>query len=757
MLILLAIIVLAVYALTLDKEIVKKFETRKWDVPARVYSRPLNLMSSALTKKDLEKWLDMLHYKQKNSDDLTKSGSFYKDKNRYLIHTRGFDYGDDNYPAQIIQITFKNNSVDSLQSTKQTDQVPFLEPVLIGGIYPKSQEDREIIAIKDTPQMLIDALVATEDRNFYEHYGVSMRGIGRAVVNNFKGGGMQGGSTLTQQLIKNFYLNSERSLKRKANEALMAVLLERHYSKNDILQAYLNEINLGQNGQTSINGFGIASKFYFNRPLNELRLDQYALLVGIAKGSTYYNPRKYPERATERRNVVLHNMLVTGKISQDEYESAINEPLDVVKTPAIARPRFPDFLDLVKRELTARYRLEDLQSAGLQVITTLDPIAQTHAENAIKNKIPKKNLQAALVSANPNTGQIVAVVGSVNDFTGFNRAIDAKRQVGSLLKPIIYLMALDSREFNLASGVEDTQKSYNLNSSKGQWTPKNYSGVSHGIVPLTTALANSYNQAAVNTGMKFGVNNFNKYLKQLGVDDNLPNYPSVLLGAVDLSPMQMLSIYQTLASGGIGRPLHSIDKVVGETGKLISQHKPNQKGTRLLDPDATFLTVYAMQQVIKDGTAKSASTLGTHLNLAGKTGTTNDTRDAWFAGFSGNYTTVVWVGRDDNKPIGLTGGTGALPIWIDFMRQLNLTAVKLDESDTIHWGYLEDGTGYATEESCQNAVYLPYTNKSVPDGLSECLNARQEAEQSYFYDHEPDTDYIDATTDNADDKFGETY
>lgn len=754
---------LAVYAYVLNEEILQKFETRKWDIPAQVYSRPLPLSSDNIDKKALESWLTMLHYKAHDNDQLTKSGTFYKKGNDYLVHTRNFNYGDDNYPAQIIKITFKNNRISTLQSTQKSDKAPILEPVFIGGIYPESQEDREIVAIKDTPKTLIDALIATEDKGFYEHYGISLRGISRAALNNFQGGDTQGGSTLTQQLVKNFYLNSEKSLKRKATEAIMAILLERHYSKDDILQAYINEINLGQNGQTSINGFGIAARFYFNRPLNELRLDQYALLVGIAKGPSYYNPRKHPERATQRRNIVLKNMLDTQKISPEEYANAIAYDLDVVKTPAIAKPRFPDFLDLVKRELGQRYRMKDLQSAGLKVITTLDPIAQLSAETAIKNKLPKKNLQAALVSSDPKTGQIIAVVGSVNDFTGFNRAIDAKRQVGSLLKPIIYLMALESGQFNLASSVEDNEKNYQLGSK--QWSPKNYDGASHGIVPLTTALANSYNQAAVNTGMIFGIAQFNQYLKRLDINDELPNYPAVMLGAVDLSPMQMLYIYQTLASGGVGRPLYSIDRVVSENGKLISQHKTNQQDMQVLDPRATFLTVYAMQSVIKEGTAKAAQTLGGDLNLAGKTGTTNDHKDAWFAGFSGNYNTVVWVGRDDNKPIGLTGGTGALPIWIDFMKRLNLQPVSLTEPDGIVWDYLENGTGFKTDNDCSDAVYLPFIEQFMSDGPSNCQSDRQrQAELESQQDLVDDNGFDDNgfggsfdTTDTTDDNYANFY
>lgn len=726
-----AMVALAIYTYHLNTTIITKFENRRWDIPARVYSRPLELsVGTAMRASDLDNWLALLNY-QKN--DSAKAGSYSQSGGRYTIATRGFDYGDgDSDAKQVIQVQLNNGKISNLKSTVPTSEGRVrLEPVSIGGIYPDSNEDRLLITLDQTPQSLIDALIATEDRNFYGHHGISVRGTTRAILNNFRGGSMQGGSTITQQLIKNFYLNSERKLKRKVNEAIMALLLERHYSKDDILLAYLNEINLGQNGDRSVNGFGVAAQFYFNRPLSELRLDQQALLVGLAKGPSYYNPRKHPERALERRNVVLNNMLVVGKISQEAYDSAIAEDLDVVETPTIAKSRFPDFLDYVKRELNARYKADDLKNAGLRIITTLDPLAQMAADKAMSEKLAQlkktnkatRALQSALVSADPHTGAVVALVGSGDDFTGFNRAIDAKRQVGSLLKPVIYLMALESGDYNLASAVDDSPKSY-AQGNKKTWTPKNYNKQSHGDVPLTTALANSYNQAAVNTGMQYGVTAFNHKLKQLGINDDLPAYPSVLLGAVDLSPMQMLRVYQIFATGGIYHPLHSIDSVIDEKGKLLQKSRILEE--RRIREDAAYLTNIAMQQVFVSGTAKSAQSLGAQLNLAGKTGTTNDNKDAWFAGYSGNYVSVVWVGRDDNTPIGLTGTSGALPIWRAYMQRLILTPVRLPKPDGIEWAWIENGTGRYSEEGCPNALWLPAIAGSVSSSPSECLLAREE-------------------------------
>lgn len=721
------------YMITLDRTITAKFEGKRWNIPAKVYSKPLELYQGATVADDvIDQWLELLNYQSNTNHQRT--GTYHKDKNTYVIHTRGFSYsGSDQDQPQIIKLRINGNKIDNIQSTLPNKSgIIRLEPVNIGGIYPDNNEDRVVIKLQDVPQPLIDALISTEDRSFYQHKGVSLRGIARAVVNNFSGQSMQGGSTITQQLIKNFYLNSERTLSRKATEALMAVLLEVHYDKNEILQTYLNEINLGQNGNRSINGFGLASQFYFNQPLNEIRVDQYALLVGLAKGPSHYNPRRNPEIALKRRNVVLNNMLITGKLSQVDYEKAINQPLDVVDKPSVGKSRFPDFLDIVKRELNSVYHAKDLKNEGLRIISTLDPIAQTAADTAVSKQLKTlrksskktKELQGALVSANPQTGEVVAVVGSGSEFTGFNRAVDANRQVGSLLKPVIYMTALQSGKYNLASSVDDSPISIKLGNGD-TWTPKNYSGASHGQVAFTSALANSYNQAAVRLGMEFGIDTYLKQLQRLGIKKQMPAYPSTLLGSATLSPMDMLGVYQVFASGGFQTPLHSIRSVTDAQGRILQR---NTLKTRPSIPqDVSFLTNYALQQVVKDGTAKAVNKLGKNLNLAGKTGTTNDHRDAWFAGYSGNYVTVVWVGRDDNQPIGLSGSSGALPLWTDYMGRLKLTPVNLPQPDNIEWVWLENNDGSLSNEKCANARYLPALSKYIPTTASECaVNLYQE-------------------------------
>lgn len=734
---LVGLIILSVYLIRQDRIITQKFEGKRWNLPAKVYSKPLELyQDSKLSNNELENWLHWLNYRK--ADNYEAVGTFTKQGDTYYIHTRSFEFAkDDNEPKQIIKFKLTDNKVNDLQSTERNDNGKVrLEPILIGGIFPDNNEDRIVMDLNQIPQPLLDALIATEDRSFYEHHGISVRGTTRAILSNIKGGARQGGSTITQQLIKNFYLNSDRTLKRKANEAVMALLLERHYSKNDILQTYINEITLGQNGNQSVNGFGLASQFYFNRPLNELRLDQMALLVGLAKGPSQYNPIRYPEQARQRRNVVLQNMLLTGKIDNDTYQNAIEMPLDVVKKPSIGQSRFPDFLDIVKRELNQSYEADDLKNEGLKIFTTFDPNVQLSADKAVNESLKQlkgkntklKNLQSALVSANPQNGELLAVVGSSSEFTGFNRAVDAKRQVGSLLKPMIYLTAFEQGKLNLASGVDDSPVEVLIDNKK-TWKPSNYGGNSHGVVPLMTALANSYNLTAVRVGIDVGVDNVVAQLKRMGVKKEIPIYPATLLGAVDLSPMDMLNVYQVLATGGVKHSIHTIKSVVDNKGRIVQGANTRQQ--QVINPTSAYLTHYAMQQVIKNGTAKSALSLGENLNLAGKTGTTNDYKDAWFAGFSGNYVSVVWVGLDDNKPTGLTGGDGALPIWINFMKRLHLSPNQLTAPQEIQWQWLENGTGRLTQEGCNNALRLPTDVRHQPEHESECSrNIRAERQNA---------------------------
>lgn len=720
-------IAFSIYVIRLDTVIRNKFEGQRWDIPAKVFARPLEIYTNAsISQANFTQELNMLGYK--SSDSYTKPGSYVNQGNSMYVHTRGFDFGDSSEPEQVLEVTFGADQVTDVRATKPSSTgIARLEPMLIGGIYPQHNEDRVLIKLNKVPKTLIEALIATEDRNFYHHHGLSIRGTARALVSNVTGGKRQGGSTLTQQLVKNFYLSPERTLKRKVNEALMSLLLEFHYNKDEILEAYLNEVNLGQNGNYSINGYGLASQFYFGLPLRELNVAQQAYLVGLVQGPSLYNPWRNPEGALKRRNTVLNNMLVMGYLSQAEYEQESARPLGVLSKPSVGTAKFPDFLDIVRRQLRSEYQETDLTNQGLRIFTTLDPIAQTRIQDAFKASVGQlakgnpsrlRDLQGAVLVSHPENGELVAAVGSTQDFTGFNRAVDAKRQVGSLLKPVIYLNAIESGRYNWASRIQD--RAVNVPTGSDQsWTPKNYSGGEHGEVTMAQALANSYNLSAVRLGQEFGVSAFTNKLKKFGVTSEIPSYPSVFLGAVNMSPMEMLSIYSNFATGGFKYPTRAIRSVVDANGKVLERFGLNVEQT--IEPSSAYVLNYGLQQVMASGTGRSAyNSLPSSLKLAGKSGTTNDTRDSWFAGYSGNYVAVVWLGLDNNKVTGLTGSSGALPVWTNVMRQLRQQPVNLKQTDDVQWQWIDVASGNLSAQGCGGAIYIPMLRSTVPHQATSC-------------------------------------
>ncbi|WP_151815803.1 penicillin-binding protein 1B [Acinetobacter soli] len=720
-------IAFSIYVIRLDTVIRNKFEGQRWDIPAKVFARPLEIYTNAsISQANFTQELNMLGYK--SSDSYTKPGSYVNQGNSMYVHTRGFDFGDSSEPEQVLEVTFSADQVTDVRATKPSSTgIARLEPMLIGGIYPQHNEDRVLIKLNKVPKTLIEALIATEDRNFYHHHGLSIRGTARALVSNVTGGKRQGGSTLTQQLVKNFYLSPERTLKRKVNEALMSLLLEFHYNKDEILEAYLNEVNLGQNGNYSINGYGLASQFYFGLPLRELNVAQQAYLVGLVQGPSLYNPWRNPEGALKRRNTVLNNMLVMGYLSQAEYEQESARPLGVLSKPSVGTAKFPDFLDIVRRQLRSEYQETDLTNQGLRIFTTLDPIAQKRIQDAFKASVGQlakgnpsrlRDLQGAVLVSHPENGELVAAVGSTQDFTGFNRAVDAKRQVGSLLKPVIYLNAIESGRYNWASRIQD--RAVNVPTGSDQsWTPKNYSGGEHGEVTMAQALANSYNLSAVRLGQEFGVSAFTNKLKKFGVTSEIPSYPSVFLGAVNMSPMEMLSIYSNFATGGFKYPTRAIRSVVDANGKVLERFGLNVEQT--IEPSSAYVLNYGLQQVMASGTGRSAyNSLPSSLKLAGKSGTTNDTRDSWFAGYSGNYVAVVWLGLDNNKVTGLTGSSGALPVWTNVMRQLRQQPVNLKQTDDVQWQWIDVASGNLSAQGCGGAMYIPMLRSTVPHQATSC-------------------------------------
>ncbi|WP_312762641.1 penicillin-binding protein 1B [Stutzerimonas balearica] len=714
------LVILAGFAVYLDAIVQEKFSGKRWTIPAKVYARPLELfVGQKLAKDDFLAELDALGYRREKA--VAGPGGVSVAGNNVEMQTRGFQFYEGAEESRRIRVRFSGDFVAGLNSADGSSlAVARLEPVLIGGLYPAHNEDRILIKLDQVPPYLVQTLVAVEDREFFEHFGVSPKSIVRAVWVNLTAGAVrQGGSTLTQQLVKNFYLTNERSLTRKATEAMMAVLLELHYDKQEILEAYLNEVFLGQDGRRAIHGFGLASQYFFGQPLAELKLHQIALLVGMVKGPTYYNPRRHPERALERRNLVLDLLAEQQVVDPAEVAAAKQKPLGITQRGSMADSSYPAFLDLVKRQLREDYREEDLTEEGLRVFTSFDPILQLKAEQAMSDTLKRlgkgaEAVEGAMLVTNPETGEIQAMLGSRQPgYAGFNRALDAVRPIGSLIKPVIYLTALERpSQYTLTSLLED--EPFSVKGADGQvWRPQNYDRKAHGTVYLYQALANSYNLSTTRLGLDLGVPNVLKTLQRLGVSVDWPAYPSMLLGAGALRPIEVADVYQTLANGGFNTPLRGIRSVLTAEGEPLKRY-PFQIQQRF-DPGAIYLTQRAMQRVMHEGTGRSAyNQLPRSLNLAGKTGTTNDLRDSWFAGFSQDLLAVVWLGRDDNGKTSLTGATGALRVWTDFMRRADPLPLNSPLPENVVQVWVDSRTGQGTDERCPGAVQMPYIRGSEP-------------------------------------------
>jgi penicillin-binding protein 1B len=596
------------------------------------------------------------------------------------------------------------------------------------------------VRLPQVPASLIDALIATEDRKFYKHHGIDPRGIGRAAFTLVAGRGVQGGSTLTQQLVKNLFLTRQRTISRKITEILMALLLELHYDKHEILETYLNEIYLGQDGNRAIHGVGLAAQFYFGKRIEDLTLPEAALLVGMVKGPAVYNPRRHPERARERRDLILAEMARLGMITPDTAAAARAAPLAVVERPPMGTTPYPAFLDLVRRQLRRDYRDEDLRSEGLRVFTTLDPAVQTYAERALSAHLARLDrrrqgaapLEGAVVVTDVQNGEVEALVGGRDPrFEGFNRVLDAHRPVGSLLKPAIYLAALsDPDRYTLITPLDDGPLVWKQLGT-ADWEPQNYDRQNHGLVPLHEALSNSYNVASARLGLELGIDRVQETARLLGIEGELPPFASSLLGAADLTPFEIVQMYQTIAAGGFRAPLRAIREVTTADGAPLTRY--GLAVEKVADAASVYLLTAALQEVVRHGTAAGLKDyLPETLALAGKTGTTDELRDAWFAGFGGDRVAVVWVGYDDNHPAGLTGAAGALPIWGELMRRLDPEPLAPPLPETVERVWIDPASGLRADRDCPGAVELPFVHGSAPEETAPCARSPVKKIQNWF-------------------------
>jgi len=655
-----------------DKKIENRLDGSTWTLPATLYARPLILKTGeTLAKSALISELRLLNYRAVTS--VQSAGQFAVKGDQVIIYRRAFDFPDRSAAAQLVTVSFDAKGIRELKNQQQANIRQFrLDPLLLDRLNSKQIQDRVFVPFEKIPDLFINTLTLMEDRDFYHHQGVSPFAILRAFIVNFKAGRtVQGGSTLTQQLAKNLFLSQERSLWRKFQEAYIALLIDHKYSKDKILEAYLNEVYLAQNGATGVYGVGLASDFYFARPIDELRVEQMALLVAIIKGPSYYNPRRNPKRALARRDLVLRLMLKNNYISTAQYRISVKSPLNLSNIKALNNRANPAFVSLLNRELESDVPARVRKLSGLSIFTSISPVAQKNAETAIQNgikKVQKKNqqdLQGAMVVIDRKYAEVRALVsGKDVKFSGFNRALDASRPIGSLVKPAVYLTALENG-YSLTDPLND--KEIVLKNNTGQrWKPKNYDRKFRGQVSLEQALVSSLNVPTVNLGMKIGLHKVIDSLHEMGVKEKIPAYPSLVLGSVSLSPFQVAQMYQPIGMNGIYKPLTMIRSIVSSEG--IPLYQRSSSARRIFSAAAVEQLSIALHKVTTEGTARSLRWRNPGQYFSGKTGTTNNLNDSWFVGYDSNEVVSTWVGKDNNKSAELTGSSGALVLFSGYMK-----------------------------------------------------------------------------------------
>ena len=725
-------VLIAIYGVYLDQKIRSRIDGKVWQLPAAVYGRMVSLEPDmAISKNEMIQLLTATQYRQVSA--MTRPGEFTVQANSIEMIRRPFDFPDSKEGQVRARLTFDGARLDSIENMDNNRQFGYfrLDPRLITMMSSPNGEQRLFVPRSGFPDLLIDTLIATEDRHFYEHDGISFYSMGRAVLANLTAGRtVQGASTLTQQLVKNLFLSSERSYWRKANEAYMALIMDARYSKDRILELYMNEVYLGQSGDNEIRGFPLASLYYFGRPVEELSLDQQALLVGMVKGASIYNPWRNPKVALERRNLVLRLLQQQNVIDQELYDMLSARPLGVQPRGGVISPQ-PAFMQMVRQELQAKLgdKVKDL--SGVKIFTTFDSVAQDAAEKAATEGIPvlKKqrklsDLETAMVVVDRFSGEVRAMVGGAEpQFAGYNRAMQARRSIGSLAKPATYLTALSQpNQYRLNTWIADAPIA--LRQPNGQvWSPQNDDRRYSGQVMLVDALTRSMNVPTVNLGMALGLPAVTDTWLKLGAPkDQLNAVPAMLLGALNLTPIEVAQAFQTIASGGNRAPLSALRSVIAEDGTVLYQSFPQAE--RAVPAQAAYLTLWTMQQVVQRGTGRQLGAKYPNLHLAGKTGTTNNNVDTWFAGIDGREVVITWVGRDNNQPTKLYGASGAMSIYQRYLASQSPIALELTPpEDVVNMG-VDDGGNFICGGGGTRMLPVWTTD---PDAL--CQQSQQQIEQ----------------------------
>lgn len=678
------LIVLA-YLFYLRHQIISKFEYHRWNLPSRIYSDSFPLYNGAsLEASTLKTKLDILGYRF--TDQVPSShGSYSQIGNQFTIYLHRFPYPNDNFEGKLISFTLDNqrlNNLYDLTNHKKLTQTK-LEPELISSVFDQKMENRTFVPLSKIPDDLIHSVVSVEDERFYSHFGVDPMGIARAFVKNLLSGRIvQGGSTLTQQLVKNYFLHSKKSYVRKINEIFMAILMEIRYSKDEILESYFNEIYLGQQGAISIAGVQEAARYYFSKDVDQLTLAQSALLAGLIRSPGYYSPFTHLKRALERRNLVLQKLFENKFITEKELIQA------KASQPSFTRKKLQNstaayFIQYVQRQLEENFPQDKLKAEGLNIFTTLEMSWQRKAEKSLRSHLDKletqrsylqkkaqnnQHLEGAFVALQPQTGYIRAYVGGRNySKVQLDHLSQIQRQPGSAFKPFVYLSAIDPQitqtPYTLVSKLEDSP--LKMKSGGETWSPQNYDKQYHGLVSLRTALEKSYNVSAVKLAMDIGLDKVISTAQKAGITTRLQPFPSIALGSFEVSPLELAAAYSAFPNQGVTTQPIAILKVVTPDGDVLEKKEMNMQ--RVFSADAAFIMNKLMQGVITSGTGQSARSLESLSAVAGKTGTTTDYRDAWFVGYSPELVGLSWVGFDNNDKTNLSGASGALPIWSDFM------------------------------------------------------------------------------------------
>lgn len=697
------------YVWALYDQLTVAFYQQEQFIPTRIYSDVTHI-APPQTRSQIEQKLKVLGYSFVSSETSLQFNLHPIDYPTYLIpenhpllnpvdelnRANGSDPSITLHFAPLDQKE-KAGRLQTLELGHQEVQDIYLEPEIVATLsHTGNDSKREIrtsLKFDQIPAPIWKAIIAIEDQHFLDHKGLDPKGIARAIWINLKTLSFaQGGSTITQQLVKNLMARKTKNVFRKINEVFLALILETKFDKEKILERYLNEVYLGQVGNLEVHGVAEGAEHFFGKKIEELNLAETALMAGLIRGPGFYSPYRYKARALERQRLVLRKMLETGQIAEAEARAALQLPIRLAP-PQTSANKAPFFTDYVKaelvRQLKDRLSEQEIIRSGFRIYTTLDPslnaaaqTSVTHGLNSLeaRYKLPSENhLEGALACVDHKTGFLRALVGGKNYVqSNFNRILNMKRQVGSTFKPIVYLAALDKGEdengipYGPGHPAEDAPWTLSFDHGKQSWSPKNYEQTNGGWLSYRSALANSVNTVAAQLGYEVGLKSIIRVGHSLGIESELPAVPSLSLGVSELSPVELLRVYATLANHGIQDELTVIRGITlsDGTGYARFMHSPRE----VFAAAPIDLLTDMLQSVFLNGTARGAHQMGFDRPAAGKTGTTSNHRDAWFAGYTPQLTAVVWVGMDQMKKnmpgkVYLTGSGSALPIWVAFMKQ----------------------------------------------------------------------------------------